>query len=464
MDMNLIPFPEDTGLSSKGLLQYLDAVERSGLEHHTILVARHGKLAARMCFAPYGKDDPHMLFSLSKLFTSAAAGFAVQEGLLAWDTKVADILAKDVPENADPHLAEVTLHHLLTMSSGLEESSDRTETDTWAREVMGHAFAHAPGEWFHYNSHGTYLVSKMVQTVTGLTVRDYLMPRLFTPLGIPAPDYDLSPEGVCCGGWGLHLSGESILRMGQCLLDGGRWEGKQILPEEWLARASAKQVDNSNGNPDPNNEWHQGYGYQIWRTRGNRYRGDGAFGQICMVSPELDMVVAITAGVKDMGEEMRLLHEYLFPAADMEPGTPEERRAFREREAALSCPWPENDDSGEVWEGEWESDEGTLSLQQYGRVIRLVFKDEQNPKGTQWIYGLDAPYRGNAEAVGWMFMGHMIRKAGWEKGVLMLQSRTPDGPFNNLLTIRQAGENLLIALSGVGCPAWEKTFTRVNEA
>ena len=127
MDMNLIHFPEDAGLSSRGLLRYLDAVERSGLEHHTILVARHGKVAARMCFAPYGKDDPHMLFSLSKLFTSAAAGFAVQEGLLAWDTKLVDVLAKDVPENADPRLGEVTLHHLLTMSSGLEESSDRTD-------------------------------------------------------------------------------------------------------------------------------------------------------------------------------------------------------------------------------------------------------------------------------------------------------------------------------------------------
>ena len=304
----------------------------------------------------------------------------------------------------------------------------------------------------------------MVQTVTGLTVRDYLMPRLFAPLGIPAPDFDLSPEGVCCGGWGLHLSGESILRMGQCMLDGGRWEGRQVLPPEWLERASKKQVDNSNGHPDPNNEWNQGYGYQIWRTRGNRYRGDGAFGQICMVSPDKDMVVAITAGVKDMGEEMRLLHEYLFPAADMEPGTPEEQKAFREREAALSCPWPGNDDSGEVPEGVWKSDEGQLSLKQYGRLIAVSFTDEDTPKGTQWLYGLDAPYFCNAESLGWKPLGNMIRKAGWEKGVLSLESRSPDSPFHNLLTIQKSGEDLTVTLKGVGCPEWEKTFTRVAKA
>ena len=459
MDMNLIPFLEDAGVSSKGLLQYLDAVERSGLEHHTILVARHGKLAARMCFAPYGKDDPHMLFSLSKLFTSAAAGFAVQEGLLTWDSKVVDILAKDVPENADPHLAEVTLHHLLSMSSGLEESSDRTETDTWAREVMGHAFAHAPGELFHYNSHGTYLVSKMVQTVTGMTVRDYLMPRLFTPLGIPAPDYDLSPEGVCCGGWGLHLSGESILRMGQCMLDGGRWEGKQVLPAEWLARASVKQVDNSNGNPEPDNEWHQGYGYQIWRTRGNRYRGDGAFGQICMVSPDLDMTVAITAGVKDMGEEMRLLHEYLFPAAEMEPGTPEEQKAFRERETALCCPWVSNDDSGDIPCGGWTDGKERFTLRQQDREIILGRPEDGMSGDLLSVYSLDGPYRNN------VLQGfNMLCKAGWEDGTLRLQARMLGGPFGNLLTLKPEDGILKVTLKGVGCPEWEKTFTRVKEA
>ena len=459
MDMNLISFPEDAGLSSRGLLRYLDAVERSGLEHHTILVARHGKVAARMCFAPYGKDDPHMLFSLSKLFTSAAAGFAVQEGLLAWDTKLVDVLAKDVPENADPRLGEVTLHHLLTMPSGLEESSDRTETDAWAREVMGHAFAHAPGEWFHYNSHGTYLISKMVQTVTGLTVRDYLMPRLFAPLGIPAPDYDLSPEGVCCGGWGLHLSGESILRMGQCLLDGGRWEGKQVLPAEWLERAPKAWIDNSNGHPDPENEWHQGYGYQIWRTRGNRYRGDGAFGQICMISEEKDMAVAVTAGLKDMGGEMRLLHEYLFPAADMEPGTPEERRAFREREAALACAWPGNDDSGEIPCGTWACGEARFTLARKGRTVVLGMKEDGMTGDLLSVYGLDAPYHCNAEK-GF----HTQRKAGWENGELRLESRMIGGPFMNLLTIRRDGEALAVRLTGIGCPEWEKTFTRVSEA
>ena len=462
MNLTLTAFPEDAGLSSRGLMRYLDAVQASGLEHHAILVARHGKLAARMCFAPYDETMPHMLFSLSKTFTSAAAGYAVAEGLLDWDSRAADVLAADVPEDADPLLKKVTLHHLLTMTSGLEESSDRTQTDAWAREVMGHAFAHEPGEWFHYNSHGTYLVSKMVQTVTGQTVRDWLMPRLFEPLGIPAPDFDLSPEGVCCGGWGLHLSAESILRMGQCMLDGGRWEGRQVLPPVWLERASRKQADNSNGHPDPENEWHQGYGYQIWRTRGNRFRGDGMLGQLCMVSPDLDMAVAVTAAAKDMGKEMQLLHEYLFPAAEMEPAPEEERRAFREREASLCCGWPSDDGSGHCPEGVWSWEDGSVALRQDGRRVVLTLVRKELPAPALWVFGLDEPYAGNLENIGPGPM-HFLRKAGWEKGALRLMSRSPEGPAVLLITLTPGADGLRMAVSGTFCEEGEQLLTPARE-
>ena len=309
--------PEEAGVSSKGLLRYLDEVAASGLEHHSILVWKDGKLACKLNYAPYDDQTPHVLFSLSKSFTSAAAGFAVGEGLLRWDSKVLDVLADKAPEQPSEWLKQVTLAHLLTMGSGLKPESDEIdhllipdEGPTakplaggldWAKAVLACDCDHQPGTHFHYNSHGTYLVSAMVQRVTGQNIRDYLMPRLFTPLGIPKPDWDCCPQGVCCGGWGLHLSSDSILRFGVCLIQGGVWQGRQVLPAEWLKLATAKQIDNSNGKPEPENEWHQGYGYQFWRTRENRYRGDGMFGQLCMVSPDDHMVVAVTAGIDDMG-------------------------------------------------------------------------------------------------------------------------------------------------------------------
>ena len=348
----IVNTPEEAGISSRGLLNYLDAVAKAPeVEHHAIMVLRHGKLAATMNFAPYDNQTPHMLFSLSKSFTSAAAGFAVQEGLLRWDTKVLDILADKAPENPSDWLGQITLSHLLMMGSGLDPKSDEVGGEDWARAVLACECTHEPGTHFHYNSHGTYLVSCMVQRVTGMTVRDYLLPRLFEPLGIPEPVWDCCPAGINVGGWGLWLSCDSIARFGQCLLQKGVWEGRQLLPLEWFEKATVKQIDNSGGTEQPDNEWAQGYGYQFWRTRGNRFRGDGAFGQICMVSPELDMVVAITCGTNDMGREMQLLHEHLFPAAEMAPGTAEEQAQLQRRLAELAHPWPDDDGSGTVIDG-----------------------------------------------------------------------------------------------------------------
>ena len=252
--------PEEVGISSRGLLRYLDAVAAAPqVEHHAIMVLRHGKLAAAMNFAPYDNETPHMLFSLSKSWTSAAAGFAVQEGLLRWEDKVLDILPDKAPENPSPWLQQITLSHLLMMGSGLDPKSDEVRGEDWAKLVLACECTHEPGTHFHYNSHGTYLVSCMVQRVTGMTVRDYLLPRLFEPLGIPKPQWDCCPAGINVGGWGLWLSCDSIARFGQCLLQKGMWEGRQLLPLEWFEKATVKQIENNGGTEQPDNEWAQGW-------------------------------------------------------------------------------------------------------------------------------------------------------------------------------------------------------------
>ena len=317
--------PEEAGLSSKGILQYLDAVKASGLEHHSILVIKDGMLACKMNFAPYDDQTPHILFSLSKSFCSAAAGFAVAEGLLSWDSRVLDVLSDKAPENPSEWLKSVTLHHLLTMGSGLAPESDAADGEDWMKSVLACECDVEPGTRFHYNSHGTYLVSAMVQRAAGMNIRDYLMPRLFEPLGIPKPDWDTCPLGVCVGGWGLHLSSDSIARFGLCVLNKGVWQGRQVLPPDWLEKATSKQIRNDGQNPHP--DWSLGYGYQFWRTRGNRFRGDGMFGQACMISPEQNMVVAITAGINNMGEEFDLLNDYLFPQQTWSPARLRNRRS-----------------------------------------------------------------------------------------------------------------------------------------
>lgn len=202
-----VRFPEEAGISSQGILNYIAAREEAGLEHHAIWVMRHGKVAAKLSYAPYDDHTPHMLFSLSKSFCSAAAGFAVQEGLLRWNTKLIDVLPEKFPAEPSDWLKSITLHDLLTMGSGLKPESDEVDGEDWCSLILACDCDHEPGTHFHYNSHGTYLVSAMVQKVTGMTVRDYLVPRLFEPLGMmnvdgSAPRWDSCPDGINVGGWG----------------------------------------------------------------------------------------------------------------------------------------------------------------------------------------------------------------------------------------------------------------------
>ncbi len=461
-----VKIPEDAGLSSRGLLNYLDAVANAPeVEHHAIMVLRHGKLAATMNFAPYDNQTPHMLFSLSKSFTSAAAGFAVAEGLLRWDSKVLEVLPDKAPENPSEWLKAVTLSHLLMMGSGLDPKSDEAGGEDWARAVLACECIHEPGTHFHYNSHGTYLVSCMVQRVTGQTVRDYLMPRLFAPLGIPKPEWDCCPEGINVGGWGLWLSCDSIARFGQCLLQKGMWEGKQLLPLEWYEKATVKQIENNEGREQPDNEWAQGYGFQFWRTRGNRFRGDGAFGQVCMISPELDMAVAITCGTSDMGREMQLLHEYLFPAAEMEPGTAEEQAELARRLAGLQHPWPEDDGSGTAIDGVYGTEEMTLTIRQEENGMRIAQKAADPNACADLLYGMGQP---TENTLSLYMMGEekklrVLCACGWKNGVLHIVNRQPTAPFAMKAALTPVEDGLELDMTGVGYPTEKAVLKKQSE-
>ena len=459
--------PEEVGISSRGLLNYLDAVAAAPqVEHHAIMVLRHGKLVATMNFAPYDNGTPHMLFSLSKSFTSAAAGFAVQEGLLRWEDRVLDILPDKAPENPSEWLRSVTLSHLLMMGSGLDPKSDEVGGEDWAKAVLACECTHEPGTHFHYNSHGTYLVSCMVQRVTGMTVRDYLLPRLFDPLGIPKPEWDCCPGGINVGGWGLWLSCDSIARFGQCLLQKGMWEGRQLLPLEWFEKATVKQIDNSGGTEQPDNEWAQGYGYQFWRTRGNRFRGDGAFGQICMVSPDLDMVVAITCGTNDMGKEMQLLHEHLFPAAEMEPGTAEEQAELQRRLAALNHPWPEDDGSGVPFSGRYGNEQLITTIRWEGEKLIIVHDDPKDPRESYTMeYGKGQPVRckGIAQFNEKEADVNYLGVYGWQQGVLHIAERTLVAPFAMKASLTPVEDGLELDMVGIGYPTMKAVLKKLDE-
>ena len=314
---------------------YLQAVSEAKEEIHSIMVVQHGKVMEEQFFVP---DTAHILNSISKTFTSTAVGFAISEGLLSLDDKIVDLFPDSVPENASDTLRLVTVRHLLTMNSG--HGKDPTGTvrsgdGDWIRGFMEWPQPYEPGTCYCYNSLGTYLLSAAVQKVTGQKVVDYLEPRLWKPLGIEKPQWLESPAGINTGGWGLYLRTEDLAKMGQCILQGGRFGRKQVIPAEWVREMSAKQVPSVNAGinerrvqeilADPENparerynpeksDWVQGYGYQMWRCRHNAFRADGAAGQYIIVLPEQDAVVVVTANLRNMQEEIDLIWDHILPA------------------------------------------------------------------------------------------------------------------------------------------------------
>jgi hypothetical protein len=214
-----------------------------------------------------------------------------------------------------------------------------TTNEVLTKEFFEMPVEHKPGTYFFYNSPGSYMLSAIVQKVTGQTELDYLKPRLFDPLGIENPTWATSAQGICLGGYGLSIRTEDIARFGLLYLNKGNWHGKQLVPAEWVAAATARQTSNGS---DPNSDWEQGYGYQFWRARHNIFRGDGAFGQFCIVIPEKDAVVAITSGTKDMAGVMNLVWDKLLPAMKNHrlPADPESSKKLTDTLAHLTMHLP----------------------------------------------------------------------------------------------------------------------------
>ncbi len=311
--------PEKQGIASSAILRFIDAIENCEQELHSFMLLRHGCIVAEGWWSPYGRDIPHMMFSLSKSFTSTAVGIAVAEGYFTVDDLVISFFPDDLPARAPAYLAEMRVWHLLTMSTGHDVRTFPfmygQSSGNWARGFFEVPLAHKPGKQFFYNTGATYMLSEIMQRTTGMKLMDFLTPRLFEPLGIENPAWLESPHGANLGGIGLSLKTEDIARFGQLYLQKGVWDGKRILSEAWIQEATSPQVSNGN---DPNSDWAQGYGYQFWRCQHGLYRADGSFGQFCIVMDEFDAVLVITAAVKDMQQVMNLAWDILLPAMKSE--------------------------------------------------------------------------------------------------------------------------------------------------
>ncbi len=347
--------PESVGVSSEALTKAIRQLAEKFDSIDGVMILRDGKVISEAYRAPDGAEEPRALYSLDKTFCSTAVGFAVEEGKLKLDDKLADAFADELPENPDPRLKDVTLEHLLTMSSGqakdrerrtpeaTEDGGERLQSDakpTWARDFLARKIERAPGSTFSYDAVKARMASAMLQKAVGDTTLDYLGPRLFEPLHIEpirieTSDRNESSREDSIRDADLFLKTEDVAKFGQLYLQKGSWNGKQILPKEWIENASTSHVSNG---ADLDDDWAQGYGLQFWRCRDNCYRCDGLYSRFCLVLPDQNAVVAVNSDSEDYAGILDVLFGNLVPAMKSEeplPENPDALAKLREAEKLL---------------------------------------------------------------------------------------------------------------------------------
>jgi CubicO group peptidase (beta-lactamase class C family) len=319
MTSNALPTstPSGQGVDADGIRAFVDALEASPTQDpHSLMLLRHGHVIAQGWWAPYVPERRHLLYSLSKSFTSAAAGLALGDGLIRLDDPVISYFPEFEADITDARSRRMLVRHVASMSTGhTYDTLDKAVALDPTNPVRGLLLLppdEEPGTVFAYNQPATYTLAAIVQKLTGGTLIDFLRPRLLDPLGIAPVGWQQFPPGRNLGFSGLFANTEAIAKLGQLTLQRGQWQGTQLLPAEWVDEATVAHISTAGEAPE-SPDWQQGYGFQFWMAR-HGFRGDGAFGQFMVILPEQDAVLAITSQTDNMQETLDLAWEHLLPA------------------------------------------------------------------------------------------------------------------------------------------------------
>lgn len=435
--------PESQGISSEAILDFVNDADRSLDSLHSLMILRHGRVVAEGWWAPYDARTRHELYSLSKSFTSTAVGLAVAEGKLSVDDELTRLFPAELPAEIPSNLRAMRLRDLLCMSAGHGAEIGTGPNVMTTRAFLGHPVPFKPGTRFLYNTPATFMLSASVQRATGQSVLEYLRPRLFDPLGIEDPTWDANVEGISLGGYGLSVRTEDIAKFGQLYLQKGKWDGRQILPESWVDLATSRQTSNGS---NPKSDWEQGYGFQFWRCRQGAFRGDGAFGQFCVVMPAQDAVVVTTAGLKDMQAVLDRVWQHLLPA--MKPGrlarNPKAQEALSRRLASLRLPTvPGEPTTPDLWR--WAGRRFVFSPNDQ-KLESLVLRD-----GGKEGLVLEMHFEGREDSVACAFNewspGHLKWGTMPDRAVASCGAWTSPGVFEARLCFRETPFTLTLRLN-----------------
>lgn len=293
-------FKEDACLDA--IAKFFEDCKVAKADIHSIKIIRNGEVYLKAVPSPYTTEIKAQLYSLSKSFTSTAIGMLVDDGIISVEDRVVDIFKDKCPETISENLSKMKIKHLLSMNTGHEECQlpNIINSSDLVKEFLARDVPRCPGTHFAYNSAASFMLSAIVTEYTNMSMFDFLNKRLFKPLGIKNALWD-DYNGISQGGIGLHLNVDDIAKFGIMYLNKGVYNGERLLSEEWIDEATRSHSDNHDNGPL---DWSSGYGYQIWINEKEGFRGDGAFGQLCVVLPETNAVIAITAQTDIMQPEL----------------------------------------------------------------------------------------------------------------------------------------------------------------
>ena len=298
--------PAMAGVSAREVKCLLDEWERENVNIHSLIIIRQGIIGCELYKEPLTSRDVHMLYSVSKSVLSAAFGFAVDEGYLSESTTFYDIFPEYCKID-DKYLMELKLIDLLAMRSGKRFSVLKKPEADWLEYFVNGYWEFQPGTDFRYVSENSFVVAAAIVRATGMSLTEFLKPRLYAPLGIEAPFWETSPDNIEAGGWGIQLTPMDFAKFTLCCHNNGAFNGRQVIPAWWIKKATSF-VSETKGS-QRHRDSQAGYGYGFWRCAGadNSFRCEGLYSQYGISLKNSDACIVITAGAADLQKTLDVL-------------------------------------------------------------------------------------------------------------------------------------------------------------
>jgi CubicO group peptidase (beta-lactamase class C family) len=432
--------PEAERLSAETLHKYIQEISCWNL--HAYMIARGGKVVAEGAIAPHRLEDPHTIYSLSKTIHVLAVGLMLDQYPVSLEDRVLKFFPEYEQKCTNDQIRSCTIRNLLTMNAGLpckNSDHDFYEASDWVEEFFTTQPLHAPGTYFEYDNRCAYMLSAIVTRVCGVSSGELLQKQVFGPMGITDVVWETDRHNVSQAGWGICTSLETITKLGQLFLNGGSWEGRQLVPADWVKQCLRVETDTARL-ADPSKQY--GYGYQIWKAAPDGvWCGRGAFGQLSILCQRQGLVISTFCGRQSYDEILNATWKLLAAIDSGERAEKIANRVWRAEPNALSL------ESAELRLG----DRDELKLTVGGKALTLLAGHGE------WVRSA-LPLTEYA-IMSTVFYRDVACRSHWDGDRYCLELAFLETPYTDTLTLAPDGGKLrgtytcypAIRLRGKGC-------------